>query len=95
MAQQIIPFRELRVYQFATELQQVVFQASKIWPRDEKISLTDQARRSSRSVGANVAESWAKRNYPSHFISKLTNDVRAGKILTRYLIHLASDFRIL
>ena len=55
------------------KLQQAVFQASKIWPREEKFSLTDQARRSSRSVGANIAESWAKRNYPSHFTSKLTD----------------------
>jgi len=73
MAQQILSFRELRVYQAATERQQTIFQISKIWPRDETFSLTDQARRSSRSVGANIAESWAKRNYPSHFISKLTD----------------------
>ena len=73
MAEQILSFRELHVYQAAIELQLNVFQASKIWPCEEKFSLTDQARRSSRSVGANIAESWAKRNYPSHFISKLTD----------------------
>jgi four helix bundle protein len=73
MAQQILSFRELRVYKAAVELQQAVFQTSKIWPREEKFSLNDQGRRSSRSVGANIAESWAKRNYPSHFVSKLTD----------------------
>ena len=55
------------------EMRQTVFHISKAWPREEKFSLIDQARRSSRSIGANIAESWAKRNYPSHFISKLTD----------------------
>jgi four helix bundle protein len=73
MAEQILSFRELRVYKAATELQQAVFQMSKTWPHEEKFSLTDQVRRSSRAVGANIAESWAKRNYPSHFVSKLTD----------------------
>jgi four helix bundle protein len=70
---QIFSFRELRAYQAASELQQGVFEASKSWPREEKFSLIDQARRSSRSVGANLAESWAKRKYPLHFVSKLTD----------------------
>ena len=73
MAERILSFRELRVYKAATELQQAVFQTSKIWPHGEKFSLTDQVRRSSRAIGANIAESWAKRNYPSHFVSKLTD----------------------
>ena len=73
MAQQILSFRELRVHQAAFELQQSIFRTSKNWPCEERYSLTDQVRRSSRSVGANLAESWAKRNYPSHFISKLTD----------------------
>ncbi len=73
MAQQILSFRELRVYQATSEHQLTIFQLSKSWPCEEKYSLTDQVRRSSRSIGANIAESWAKRNYPSHFISKLTD----------------------
>ncbi len=73
MSQEIRSFRELRCYQNAFALQQDVFQISKVWPRDEKFSLTDQVRRSSRSIGANIAESWAKRIYPSHFVSKLTD----------------------
>lgn len=50
-----------------------IFAESKCWPREELYSLTDQARRSSRSVGANIAEAWAKRRYPAHFVSKLTD----------------------
>jgi four helix bundle protein len=73
MPEQILSFRDLRVYQKAFDLQQAIFQTSKAWPGEEKFSLTDQVRRSARSIGANVAESWAKRNYPAHFISKLTD----------------------
>jgi len=73
MAEQILSFHDLRVYQKSFDLQQAIFQTSKAWPREEKYSLTDQVRRSARSIGANVAESWAKRNYPAHFTSKLTD----------------------
>jgi four helix bundle protein len=73
MPESIRSFRELRVYQQAIDLQQEIFRISKLWPREEKYALTDQARRSSRSIGANIAESWAKRAYPAHFISKLTD----------------------
>ena len=66
-------FRELEVYQEAFRFQQEVFVASKKFPSEERFSLTDQIRRSSRSVGANLAESWAKRRYPAHFLSKLTD----------------------
>ena len=44
-----------------------------MWPAEERYSLTDQIRRSSRSIGANLAEAWAKRRYPAHFLSKLTD----------------------
>ena len=60
-------------YRTAFELQQRIFEVSKSWPREESYSLTDQIRRSSRSIGANIAESWAKRRYPAHFKSKLTD----------------------
>jgi four helix bundle protein len=73
MGQQLLSFRELRVYQRAFALQQDIFQVSKEWPKAEAYALTDQVRRSSRAVGANIAESWAKRAYPSHFVSKLTD----------------------
>ena len=66
-------FRDLDVYQRAFTIQQELFKLSKRWPKIEDYALTDQIRRSSRSVGANLAESWAKRRYPAHFLSKLTD----------------------
>jgi len=49
-----------------------IFEISKIWPVEEKYSLTDQLRRSSRSVWSNLREAWATRRYEAHFLSKLT-----------------------
>lgn len=69
----VYDFRELEVYKKAFELQQTIFELSKEFPKEEKYSLTDQIRRSSRSVGANLAEAWKKRSYPAHFASKLTD----------------------
>lgn len=66
-------FRDLRVYQLATELAREIFEISKRFPSEERYSLTDQVRRASRSVGGQIAESWAKRRYVSHFVSKLTD----------------------
>lgn len=66
-------FRDLVVYQKARRLQREIFQITKTFPRDETFSLTDQIRRSSRSIGANIAEAWAKRRYDKHFLSKLTD----------------------
>lgn len=66
-------FRDLDVYSDAFQLQQQIFLTSKGWPTEERYSLTDQVRRSSRSIGANTAEAWAKRQYPAHFLSKLTD----------------------
>jgi four helix bundle protein len=65
--------RELEVYQDAFSLQQEVFRISKSFPKDETYSLTDQIRRASRSIGANLSEAWSKRRYPAHFLSKLTD----------------------
>jgi four helix bundle protein len=73
MAEMIRSFRDLRVYREMFALQQEVFVLSKRWPSEEKYSLTDQVRRSARAMGANVSESWAKRRYPAHFVSKLTD----------------------
>ena len=66
-------FEELEVYQAAFRIQQTIFGLSKLWPKTEAFSLTDQVRRSSRSIGANLSEAWAKRRYPAHFLSKLTD----------------------
>ncbi len=69
----ISSFRDLRVYQEAFQLQQEIFEISKGFAKEELYSLTDQIRRSSRSIGANLAEAWQKRRYQAHFLSKLTD----------------------
>ena len=66
-------FRELRVYQRAFEMATIVFEWSKEWPPEERYALTDQVRRSSRAICANIAEAWFKRSYPKHFTSKLSD----------------------
>ena len=66
-------FRELEVYKLATESAMRIFEVSKLFPVEEKYSLTDQIRRSSRSVCANIAEGWRKRRYPNAFVSKLSD----------------------
>ena len=66
-------FRDLRVYKAAFELQQQIFELTKGFPKEEQYSLTDQIRRSSRSIGANIAEAWQKRRYPAHFVNKLSD----------------------
>jgi len=65
--------RDLDVYRLAFALQQQIFVLTKTFPKEEMYSLTDQIRRSSRSVGANTSEAWAKRKYPAHFVSKLSD----------------------
>lgn len=66
-------FKELLAYKKSFELAMEIFEISKSFPKEEKYSLTDQIRRSSRSVAANIAESYRKRRYTNHFISKLTD----------------------
>ena len=66
-------FRELRVYQDAFGAAMKIYELSKSWPKEERYSLTDQIRRASRSVSANIAEAWRKRRYPAHFTSKLSD----------------------
>lgn len=66
-------FRDLIVYRKAKELSLEVFKLTKRFPKEETYSLTDQIRRSSRSIGAQIAEAWAKRRYEKHFVSKLTD----------------------
>jgi four helix bundle protein len=73
MSERIESYRDLNVYHLAFELQQDIFVISKSFPVDEKFSLIDQIRRSSRSIGANLAEAWQKRRYIAHFINKLTD----------------------
>ena len=66
-------FKELRVYSAGFGAAMRIFEVSKLWPKEERYSLTDQIRRSSRSVCSNVAEAWRKRLYVPSFISKLSD----------------------
>jgi len=66
-------YSDLKVYQLAFESAMRIFEFSKRWPPEERYSVTDQIRRSSRSVCGNIAEAWRKRRYPAHFVSKLSD----------------------
>ena len=78
--ERIYHFRQLRVYQQARELAKKIYAHSQEWPQGERFALTDQIRRSSRSVCANIAEAWRKRRYVAHFVSKLSDaDTEAGE----------------
>ena len=66
-------FRDLQVWQKAMDAAMEVFTLTKSFPSEEKYSLTDQMRRSSRSVPANISEAWRKRRYPAAFVSKLSD----------------------
>ena len=81
-------FEELDVYLLAVELQQEIYELTRRFPNDERYSLTDQIRRSSRSIGANIAEAWAKRRYKAHFISKLS-DSDGEQLETRHWLRTA------
>jgi len=71
----ILSFKDLIVYQKAYKLAMEIFEVSKSFPTEERYSLTDQIRRSSRSVSSNIAEAWAKRAYPKAFVYKLTDSL--------------------
>ena len=74
--------RELRVYQLAFKSATAIHEVTKKFPTEEKYSLIDQIRRSSRSVCANIAEAWRRRKYPKNFVSKLTDsDTEATEIM--------------
>ena len=73
MAGRIRSVRDLNIYQNAFDAAMSIFELSKTFPRDEKFSLTDQIRKSSRSVCSNLAEGWRKRKYKAVFLNKLTD----------------------
>ena len=66
-------YKKLKVYQLAFELAMQVFEVSKGFPKEERYALTDQIRRSSRSVCVNIGEGYRKRLYKKHFIAKLSD----------------------
>ena len=83
-------YRDLKVYQLAYKLAMELFHLSKAFPREEIYSLTDQIRRSSRSVAANLAEGFRKRRYQNAFVNKLT-DCDAEAAETQVWIDFAFD----
>lgn len=66
-------FKDLKAYNLAYKCAKNIFEVTKHFPKEEKYSLTDQIRRSSRSVCANIAEAYRKRIYPNHFRSKISD----------------------
>lgn len=66
-------YKELRVYQGAMDAAMQIFHLTKAFPAEERFSMIDQMRRSSRSVCTNIAEAWRKRRYAAHFASKLSD----------------------
>jgi four helix bundle protein len=83
-------FRELEVYQEAMSLVMRITEMTKGFPSEERFALTDQIRRSSRSICANLAEAWRKRRYEAAFVSKL-NDAETEAAETQ--VHLEIAFR--
>ncbi len=88
MTKKILRHQDLIVYRRAVESAMRIFEISKNFPREETYSLTDQVRRCSRSVPANIAEAWRKRRYVAAFISKL-NDAEGEAAETQTWLELA------
>jgi len=85
-------FRELIVYKKSYKLALEIFEVTKVFPKEEKFSLTDQIRRSSRSIPANIAESWAKRIYSKAFVSKIS-DALGEEYETEVLLNMSYDLQ--
>jgi four helix bundle protein len=88
MGDKILRHQDLLVYKKAMDATMHIFEISKSFPKEETYSLTDQIRRSSRSVAANIAEAWRKRRYPAAMISKI-NDAEGEGAETQTWIEIA------
>ena len=88
MGERINSYKELRVYRDAFDVAMDIFRLTKTFPTDEKYSLVDQIRRSSRSVCANLAEAWRKRRYSAAFVAKL-NDAESEACETQVWLEIA------
>lgn len=86
----VVRHTDLEVYQRAFAAAMAVFRLGKTFPAEEKYSLTDQGRRSSRSVAANISEAWRKRRYPASFVSKL-NDAEGEAAETQTWLQFAVE----
>jgi four helix bundle protein len=87
-------FRDLVVYKKARAVAKEIFELTKTFPKEEMYSLTDQVRRPSRSIGAQIAEAWAKRRYERQFVSKLT-DADGEQLETQHWLDTAEDYEYL
>ena len=83
-------YQELKVFQMAYDVAMEIFELSKNFPKEEKYALTDQIRRSSRAVCANIAEGYRKRIYPKHFSMKMS-DADAEASETAVWLRFAKD----
>src|SRR5438874_10739485 len=80
-------FRDLEVYKVAREQSGKIFVLSKMFPKEERYSLTDQIRRASRAVNAMIAEAWARRRYPAAFVNKLNEALGEAMETQAWLDH--------
>ena len=87
-------FRDLIVFQKAYKLALDICKTSACFPKEEKYSLTDQINRSSRSIPANIAESWAKRLYPKSFVNKIT-DALGEELETEVWLDMSKDLHFI
>ncbi|MBW2613650.1 MAG: four helix bundle protein [Deltaproteobacteria bacterium] len=93
MGKKISGVRDLDVYQLAFKCAMEIFKMTKLFPTEERYSLTDQVRRSSRSVCSNLAEAWRKRRYKAVFINKLSDAMQeASETQTWLEFSLACDY---
>ena len=90
MKTKIVRHTDLEVYRRAFAAAMQVFKLSKAFPKEERYSLTDQARRASRSVAANISEGWRKRRYAASFVSKL-NDAEGEAAETQTWLQFAVE----
>jgi four helix bundle protein len=81
-------YTDLLAYRASFQLSKEIFEVTKQFPKEEMYALTDQFRRATRSVGANIAEAWGKRRYEKHFVSKLT-DPDAERLETQHWLRTA------
>jgi four helix bundle protein len=94
VGERIASYKQLDVFQRAMDLAMEIFETTRGFPKEEKYSLTDQVRRSTRSVCANISEAWRKRRYPAAFVSKLS-DAETEASETQVWIEIARRCRYL
>lgn len=79
--------QDLKVFQKSVEFAMIIFELTKSFPKEELYSLTDQIRRSSRSVSANTSEAWGKRKYEKSFVAKLTDSEGEARETQTWLLY--------